>query len=108
MSAARIDELRERLHALQEQAEQTEVSLNDLNTAWRRYLALARRVGLPEPIMDAMTRLQQLNIAMRTLYTSALMLQTVSGPVGWATAIAGVALGTVMLADQMAMERTPY
>ena len=82
--------------------------LQELNRLFTTYLSLARRAGLPENIVDAMSRIQQLRISIETTYRSLWMLYTASGPIGWAIAIGGLAMGGLMLADQMEMERRRY
>lgn len=82
--------------------------IRELNRLLTTYVALARRVGIPENIMEGIRRLQQLRIAIETTYRSLWMLYAASGPIGWITALGGLALGGLMLADQMELERHRY
>lgn len=83
-------------------------NIAELNRLLTTYVALARRVGLPENIMDAIARMQQLRIAAETAYRSVMLLYTASGPIGWAVAIGGLVLSAFMLSDQMEMRRSRY
>lgn len=81
-------------------------NLAELNRLVTTYLALARRVGLPENIMDALRRIQQLRVAAETTYRAITMLYAASGPIGGFIAIAGLTTGALMLADQVEIERS--
>jgi len=69
---------------------------------------LARRVGLPENIMEAIRVLQQLRIAFEMAYRSAMLFYTATGPLGWALGLGGLAVSGLMLSDQMSMRRPRY
>lgn len=83
-------------------------NITELNKLFTTYLALARRSGLPENIVDAMARLQQYRIAIETTYRSLMILYAASGPIGWAIGLGGLALSTFMLADVMEARRPQY
>ena len=86
---------------LEVNVEEATKDITELNRLFTTYLSLARRSGLPENIIEALARIQQLRVAIQTLYTSILLLEAASGPIGWLTAIGGVTLGAAMLTDQM-------
>jgi hypothetical protein len=75
-------------------------SISELNRLFTTYLSLARRTGLPESIVDALSRIYQLQAAIQALHRSILLLEVASGPIGWATALGGIALSAVMITDQ--------
>ena len=73
---------------------------SELNRLFTTYLSLARRTGLPESIVDALSRIYQLQAAIQALYRSILLLEAASGPIGWAIALGGISLSAVMITDQ--------
>lgn len=75
------------------------VGMGKLNSAFRQYLALARRFGISGDIMQLMVWAQQGKIAVETLTRSIYMFYTTTGPLGLAIAGAGLALGLLMTAD---------
>jgi len=85
-----------------------QTNIGELNRLLTTYVALARRVGLPENVMEAIRVLQQLRIAFEMAYRSAMMFYAATGPLGWALGLGGMAVSGVMLADQMEMGRARY
>lgn len=85
-----------------------QTNIGELNRLLTTYVALARRVGLPENIMEAVRHIQQLRIAFETAYRSAMLFYTATGPIGWAIGLGGMAVSGVMLYDQMEMGRARY
>ena len=79
---------------------QAAASISELNRLFSTYLSLARRTGLPESIVDALSRIYQLQAAIQALYRSILLLEAASGPIGWAIALGGISLSAVMITDQ--------
>ena len=79
---------------------QAAASISELNRLFSTYLSLARRTGLPESIVDALSRIYQLQAAIQALYRSILLLEVASGPIGWAIALGGISLSAVMITDQ--------
>lgn len=106
--SSNIDEMRAKVQAFRSDVEETKASVFELNRLIVRYFSLARRWGLPEPIMDAVGRLMQLRVAIMITYRSLMLLFAASGPVGWATGAAGLAAGGLMLYDQFLIERPSY
>jgi len=86
----------------------TATNIGELNRLLTTYVSLARRVGLPENIMDSISRIQQLRVAAETAYRSIMMLYAGSGPYGWLIAVGGLAISGLMLIDQMEMRRSSY
>ena len=103
-----VTELKEELREFNRESQKAIVNFNELNRAARTYLALARRSGLPENVMQAITSVYQLETAFRLAYRSAMMLYAGTGPVGWAVGLASLALSGMMLADQMEIRRSRY
>jgi len=54
---------------------QAAASISELNRLFSTYLSLARRTGLPESIVDALSRIYQLQAAIQALYRSILLLK---------------------------------
>jgi len=73
-------------------------SISELNRLLTTYISLARRLGIEGDIITAIAAMQQLRIAIETTYRSLMLLYTTSGPVGWAIALGGIALGGAMAA----------
>jgi len=82
--------------------------LRELNRLLTTYVALARRVGLPPELMDLIAKAQQARIAIDTLTRSIQYFYTVSGPIGWALGLGGLALTAFMVADVMEIGRPQY
>ena len=103
-----VTELKKDLQEFNKESEKAIVNVNELNRSARTYLALARRGGLPENVMQAITSVYQLDIAFKTAYRSAMMLYGATGLLGIATGVGGIALGVLMLVDQMEIRRPRY
>lgn len=88
------------------EADTSKVATNiaELNRLLTTYLSLAHRVGLPEDIMDAMRRIQQLRIIAQTATTAINLLYTATGPIGWAIGLGGLAVSGFMWADWIEAE----
>jgi len=87
---------------------EAELSLSTLNRLVTEYVALARRVGLPENMMQAITTIMQLKVAFELAKRSALEFWAATGPIGWIIGFGGMALSGMMLYDQMEMRRPRY
>jgi len=83
-------------------------NISDLNRLLTTYLSLARRAGRPEDLLELLSRIQQIRVAIQTLYRSVMLLYTATGPLGWAIGLGGLAMGGMMLADQMQVRRPRY
>jgi len=93
---------------LEVNVEEAKTNIAELNRLLTTYVALARRAGLPENILDAIAQIQQFRVAVQTLHRSIMLLYTTTGPIGWLIGLGGLALGGLMLADQMEMRRPKY
>ena len=87
---------------------QAERQIRELNRLLTMYVALARRVGLPEDVMAAIARLQQLRIAIQMTYRSLMILYGATGPIGYLIGFGGMALAGLTLMDQLEIERRRY
>ena len=85
---------------LREQLTGLNANVIELNSALRTYMALARRVGLPENIMQAGVSMQQAVIATNVLARGVSKLQA-GGLTGILTGVGSIALGGVMGIDIM-------
>jgi hypothetical protein len=74
-------------------------NISELNRLFTTYVSLARRMGLPENIMDAIAKIQQLRITVQMAYRSIMLLETATGPIGWAIGLGGLAITGFMVAD---------
>ena len=81
-------------------ASQAERQIRELNRLLTMYVALARRVGLPEDIMAAIARLQQLRITIQMTYRSLMILYGATGPLGYLLGLGGMALACLTLMVQ--------
>ena len=83
----------------------TAANIKELNKLYTTYLSLADRAGLPEDVVEAMRKIQQLRLAIQAAHRSMLMLQAATGPLGWLTGFGGLALSGVMFADVFSVSR---
>jgi len=83
-------------------------NIQELNKLFTTYLSLARRAGLPENLIAAMSRLQQARVAVQALIRSIYILYAASGPVGWIIGLGGLAVSGFMMVDMMNMRRPSY
>ena len=75
--------------------------LRRIQTVAYQYLALARRLGLPDEIDAQVVKVQRLIMLLNSARLAAIALHAASGPVGWA--LAGVGLvATGLTAYEMA------
>jgi hypothetical protein len=81
--------------------EQTFSEIRKLETLLFRSLALARRLGLPEDINEAINRIQRMVMTIRLLHTAMIALEAATGPIGWALAIVGGVSAVVSMGDFM-------
>jgi hypothetical protein len=67
---------------------------------WTR---ICRLLGVPDdsPIITIVQKVQSLTMLIRTLHTSAILLQAASGPIGWAMAGLSVGATVMAMADTM-------
>ena len=87
------------IQKLENNIESAKASVVELNSLLTTYLSLARRFGLPDDIMNALAKIQQLITIIRTLRLSLILLQTATGPIGWLTAAGSLAIGGMMASD---------
>ena len=106
--SSNVRETRREVLNLKDVIDKTTISFNEMNEAYRTYLALARKTGLPENIMQSLVTIEQLRVAFRLAKTSALEFYYATGPIGWIIGFGGMALSGLMLADQMEMRRPRY
>jgi hypothetical protein len=64
-----------------------------------RSIALLGRLGLPENIDQAISKVQRLIMTIRLLHTAMIALEAASGPIGWALALVGVASALLSTGD---------
>lgn len=79
----------------------------ELNRLFTTYLALTRRMGLPENVVDAMRKIQQMRIAIQTATMAINILYAATGPVGLAIGLGGLAMAGFEIAgvaEDVAME----
>lgn len=84
--------------------EQAKTSLSELNRLLVTYLSLARRFGLPDEIMSAIAKIQQLRVTLMAAYQAMKLTQAAilaGGPIAWALAIGGLGLTAFMATDFM-------
>ena len=64
---------------------------------------ILRMLGLPEdsPFAKALRQVQLLTMVIRSLHTSAVLLEAASGPIGWA--LAGLSVGSTFMATADAL-----
>lgn len=74
-------------------------SLREMNRLFRTYLSLAHRMGLPPEILQIPTMAYQAIAAIKMLTRSVQMMYLELGPVGWALAIGGLAVSSLMVVD---------
>jgi uncharacterized protein YaaW (UPF0174 family) len=79
--------------------EQCVSEIRRLETLLYRSLALAKRLGLPENINQAISQIQRLTMVIRMLHTAIIALQAASGPIGWALAGVGIASAGLTIID---------
>jgi len=103
-----LREIIELLREVEVDAPKVASATSDLTRLLTTYVALTRRMGLPSEATDMIARLMQIRIMVQSLYRSLILLNTVSGPIGWATLIGGFAITGFMLVDQMEMSRPQY
>lgn len=89
-------------------ASQAAEGVAELNKLLTTYVALSRRLGLPPEIDLLIRKVMQGKIAVETLMRSIQLFYATSGPLGWAIAIGGFALGTLMLVDTMEARSPEY
>jgi len=83
----------------------TAANIRELNRLYTTYLSLADRAGLPEDVVEAMRKIQQLRLAIESAYKSIMILQAATGPLGLATGLGGLALSGLMFADIFSVSR---
>jgi hypothetical protein len=64
-----------------------------------RSLALAQRLGLPENIQQQIAEIQRLTMTIRLCHTALILLESASGPVGWALALVAAGGAAVSVVD---------
>jgi len=84
---------------------QRKKDIRELNRLYTTYLSLAHRAGLPEDVVEAMRKIQQLRLAIESAYKSIMILQAATGPLGLATGLGGLALSGLMFADIFSVSR---
>jgi len=97
--SSNIKETREEVRGLKRELAELSPDIRELNRGFTTYLALARRAGLPEDIIDALARMQQLRISIEMAYRSLMMFYAASGPFGALIGLGGLAVSAFTLAD---------
>jgi hypothetical protein len=67
------------------------ISLTEVRHLTMDFLYLARTMGLEGPVLEMISKINHLIMAINHLRVSILMLEAASGPVGWAFAAIGLA-----------------
>jgi len=106
--SSNIRETREQVELLRREMKEADNELKKLIDDFHIYVALADETGLPRNFVRATRRVLQLKITFESAYRSAMLFYTATGPIGWITAGAGLALSALMLKDQMEMRRPRY
>jgi hypothetical protein len=71
--------------------DEVRISLTEIRHLTMDFLYLARSMGLEGPILEMVSKINHLIMAINHLRVSILMLEAASGPVGWAFAAIGLA-----------------
>jgi len=103
-----ISEARNQMQGFFSDLKQLTPAVAETNSLLTTYVALSRRLGLPPNIMDFIAKMQQARITVQMLHRSIMLLYTSTGPIGWVIGLGGLALGGLMMADQMEMRRPRY
>lgn len=90
----------ERLNTDLPRTKETLVTFRELERLALRYLILARRLGLPEDVTNALTKVSQLIMAVRMLQTAIGMLE-LSNPYTFALGLANLSLGGLAAYDSI-------
>lgn len=106
--SSNVDEMRSAVDQFKSSIDEAKVSVFQMNRALSLYFGLARRFGLPEPINEAIIKLQQYRIIVMMVRRSLMLLYTASGPIGWLMALGTVTVTGLMVADQMELTRPVY
>ena len=86
--------------------EQTFSQVRRLELLLYRTIGLIRRLGLPENIEEAISKIQRLVMVIRLAHSAIIAFQVASGPIGWA--LAAVSIGTAAVtAGEFVMEVLP-
>ena len=80
-------------------------NIRQLETLLYRSLALVRRLCGNEDVDAAILKFQRLTMTVRLLHSAFIMLDSATGPIGWAIAIIGF-IGGLVTAGEMALEMT--
>jgi hypothetical protein len=78
-------------------------NLRQLERLAYRALGLLQRFGLPEDVNQAVEKIQRLVMTIRLLHSAIIMLQTASGPIGWALALTAVGSAAFSIGDTLSM-----
>ncbi len=70
--------------------EKCSTQIRQMEALLYRTIGLIRRLGLPEDIENAITRIQRLIMTVRIAHAAMIALHAASGPVGWALAGVGI------------------
>jgi hypothetical protein len=103
-----IAELRNDVRGLKGDIFDTEKEAAKLNELLTTYVALARKMGLPPPLMDFIAKAQQARVTVQTLIHTIRILYTTSGPIGWLLGLGGLAVSGFMIADLIDIERRTH
>jgi len=76
-------------------AAQLQTEVRKLELLLFRSLDLLSRLGLPEEIDAAITKIQRLVMTIRLLHSAIIAIQAASGPIGWALAGIGIAVSVL-------------
>lgn len=102
--SSNIDEMRQKIQDLTGDIQDTTVELRQLEALMFRYVALIRRVGLPENMQRGMQDMLRLIAVIRSVHHTLIMLQAALAAtpgIGWLYAIAAIGSSAFMASDLM-------
>jgi hypothetical protein len=102
--SSNIDEMRRKVQDLTGDIKESTVELRQLEALMFRYVALIRRVGLPENMQRGITDMLRLITVIRSVHTSLIMLQAALAAtpgIGWLYALAAIGSSAFMASDLM-------
>jgi len=103
-----VNEAREQMRGFFADMKQGLPIVREMNESLTIYFALSRRAGLPEPWGEAIRVAQQYRLTIQQLTRSIYTLMTATGPWGLIIGVGGLALTSLMFANQMEMRRPRY
>lgn len=103
-----VKEMRDEIREFKRELEEAKISFREINNIFTDYIALARRLGLPTDITEQMATIQRLRITAEMMYRTIMMLEVVSGPIGWLQFIAQVGLVAFTAIQEVEIRRSHY